>query len=412
MRKIIIIGIIALFLLSSSVFGQKSTKIAFQDDVRVSFVNQEPDPVEPGDYLEVRFKFENYGSEEAPSIQVEMLTEYPFSLPPGEEAVQNIGSLQPRQLGDTGIIVKYRLRIDQNAVEGTSDLRIRYRVGNNEWVKPDPFSIDIQTHDAILNIESVEVFPEMVPPGGKAKLKLHLKNIADSLLKDVTTKLELTSVPLATLKSSDEKTIKRIEGNKEAVIEFDLIAEPDAASDLYRLPINLRYNDQLGTGYNKSVSVGITVGTVPDIYTGIDSTTIKKAGMQGEVVVKFVNKGLTDIKLLNVKLDKNDSFTLLSSQEVYIGNIDSDDYESAEFKVYAKDVKADKLLLPISLEYLDSNNKEYSTKVKLEIPLYSTKDAKKMGLVKGNGSTGIFIVIIVVVVGIFLYRKFRKKKEK
>lgn len=69
-------------------------------------------------------------------------------------------------------------------------------------------------------------------------------------------------------------------------------------------------------------------------------------------------------------------------------------------------------MLPILLEYRDANNKEYIENIKLELPLYTTSEAKQLGLAEGNGKVGFFVVIAVVVAGLFAYRRWRKGKRR
>ncbi len=412
MRKSLFLGIILVVLMSYSAMAAYPTSIdiSVNQDVRVSFVNQDPDPAEPGEYVDVRFKFDNYGSEATEDIKVEIMPEYPFSLDPGYEKIKDIGSLQSRQKDSTGAIVKYRLRIDENAVEGENEVKLRYRQGTDGWIILDDFTVQVRTHDAILSPESVDLIPEKIAPGDTAKLGIRLKNIADSLLKNIKVTLTLDDLPLATLKSGNEKIVKQLDAGKSQTIEFNLIAEPDAESKLYKLPVELSYQDELGNSYSRSFNFGVTIGSEPDISVNLDSTEIYRAGTKGDISIRFVNKGLTDVKLLNVKLGEG-PYTLLSPSEVYIGNIDSDDYESADFTLYV-DSSAKQLRLPLSIEYLDANNKVFSQKVNLEVPLYDTTEAKKLGLVQSNGSAGILVTLIIVVAGIFIYRWMRRRRNK
>jgi len=82
MKKTYLISLIAVFILilsSYSIFAQSSDKILLTENIKVSFVNQEPDPAEPGTFVDVRFKFENIGLETSDEITVELLPEFPFS---------------------------------------------------------------------------------------------------------------------------------------------------------------------------------------------------------------------------------------------------------------------------------------------------------------------------------------------
>jgi len=69
-------------------------------------------------------------------------------------------------------------------------------------------------------------------------------------------------------------------------------------------------------------------------------------------------------------------------------------------------------LLPVKLEYKDANNNDFDEIINLKLNLFSASEAKKFGLVNGNGFMGIFIVIIIVAAGLFFYRRYRKKKKK
>ena len=132
----------------------------------------------------------------------------------------------------------------------------------------------------------------------------------------------------------------------------------------------------------------------------------------GEVTIKFVNKGVSDIKFLYVKIEESDDYELLSSDDSYIGNIDSDDFETADFRLFVESTDKKQVLLPIILEYKDTNNNDYKDSIELALNLYTAAEAKKLGLKNENGFVGILIVIIIVAIGLWYYRKQRKNKKK
>lgn len=418
-NKKIIFGIFVLSLIlgSISVFGAESllatgssgrTQVYFYV-INVTMINHEPDPAEAGRYVTVRFKIENSGAENAQDVVVELLPKYPFSLDPGESAVKYIGSVRSRQLGDTGIITDYRLKVDENALEGDNEIELRYKVKSNAWIKLEPFYIDIRPHDILLSIASVDA-PKMIKPGDMSKVDINLKNLALSFIKEIKVKLNLDGIPLATIGSTNRKIIKQIEADSDATVSFDLMAEPDADSKLYKVPIEIEFYDRLGTRYDKNETVGLIIGAEPDLSVIIDSSEIYSSGGTGEVTIKFTNKGVTDIKFLNIVL-QDGKYKILSPAEVYVGNIDSDDYETADFKLRLGKIKGEDVILPLLVEYKDANNNEYSKKVDLPLKLYSASEAKAAGLKKGSSKVGIIIVIVIVVVGFFIYRKWRKKKK-
>jgi len=411
----IIFGILILSLVlgSLSVFGATSTTVGrtqlYFYNINVTMINHDPDPAEAGRYVTVRFKIENTGAENAKDIVVELLPKYPFSLDPGESAVKHIGSVRSRQLGDTGVITDYRLKVDENALEGENEIELRYKINNGAWIKLEPFDINIEPHDILLSVVSVDA-PDMIKPGEVGKVDINLKNLALSFIKEIKVKLDLDSVPFATVGSTNRKIIKQMGADSNDTVSFNLMAEPDADSNLYKVPVEIEFLDRLGTKYSKNETVGLIVGAEPDLSIIIDSSQIYSSRGSGEVVVKFTNKGVTDIKFLNVVLGEG-KYRISSTKEVYVGNIDSDDYETADFELALEKVKGEEVILPLLIEYKDANNNEYSKKVDLPLKLYSASEAKSIGLKKGNSKVGIFIVIIIVVVGFFFYRRWKKKKD-
>ena len=418
MKKISLIGLIILVLVASTVSARVLTgsvtapPIVTSYIMKVSMLNQIPDPAEPGKYVDIRFKFENNGSKTAENVEAEILPEYPFSLDPGTSAIKSVGSINPQQKGDNGVIIKYRLRVDKDALEGESEIKLRYRLKGEGWITMPEFKINIQPYDAILVLDKVVSNPETIKPGEKATINIAFRNIAGILLKKIRVRIDLGGVPLAPTGSTNEKVIDTIDKNEEANVRFDLIGEPDAQSGIYKVGVYLDYYDNLGNGYSRNSTIGLVIGSEPDLSVNIDSTTIYQAEKLGDVTIKIVNKDVNEIKFLNVNLAESKDYTIITQNEVYVGNIDSDDYETAEFTLFVKKKKDDKITLPLHLEYRDPNNKLYEENIKLELPLYGTSEAKELGLVNGNGKMGIFVMILVIVGGLFMYRKWKKSKKK
>jgi len=409
-----------LILFATSVLGQTitlapsgtrgySTRGVYID---VTMVNQEPDPVEPGSYFDVRFKVENKGQENAEDVQLEIIPEYPFTLKTGEEAIKEVGSVHGRQTGDIGAIVKYQLKVDENALEGEYGIKLRYKYGSYDWVELDEFTLNVRPETAILSIASVKSTPEQIKPGDKAILTFLLENMENIGLKDIKVKLDLTDLSLAPIGSSTEKIIYKINPNKRAEVDFTLIADADAESGLNKVPVSINYRDKLNNNYSINSDIGLIIGARPEMTVNIDEAEIKQSGQTGEVTIKFVNKGISDIKFLEVKLAKTDDFKLLSPDTVYIGNIDSDDYETADFDIKVEETDKNEIILPLTVEYKDANNQDIKENIDLNLILYSQEEVKELGLAKGNGTVGIIVVIVIIVAGLAGFIFWRKRKRK
>ncbi len=411
-NRIIMISlcILILFAVSVNAAAQSTQMPARTSQIEVTLINQEPDPAEPGKYVDVRFKLDNNGSDEARNVEIEILPEYPFSLDPGREALRNAGTLQSLQRGDVGVIVKYRLRIDKNAVEGENEIKARYRIDKGVWIEPEEFFIDVQTYDAILAVDSVSVDKEFFEPGSSGILRIGVVNEADSLIKDVKARLDLGGMPFVPLGSTNEKSVYQIDAKKTHEFSFELLAKPEAESGVYQVQLRISYSDELNKGYIKNGTIGIIVNAKPDISVTLDESGVYEPGKAGEIAVKVVNKGVTDIKFMNVKLGESSKYKIISSDEVYLGNIDSDDFETADFNLFVENTNEKQVELPITLEYKDANNNNYRDRISLNLNLYSAAEAKKFGLKEENGVVGFLIIAAIVVIGLFYYRKHMKKK--
>jgi len=175
--------------------------------------------------------------------------------------------------------------------------------------------------------------------------------------------------------------------------------------------VTITYNDMQGINYTKNTIISMVVGSEPDLAVTIDSSTANRAGKVGEITVKFVNKGFSEIKFLYVTLEKNGGFEIISPSEVYLGNVDSDDYESADYDVYVNPNAQGEITFPLTIEYKDANNNHYTKNLNLKTRIYSGREAKMFGIVEGGSATGIIIMIVIVVGGIFGYRKWKKRKN-
>lgn len=398
---------------------------ATQSTQQITFVNQDPDPAEPGGYVDVRFKLENVGSETTKAAIFEILMSYPFSLEPGDSAQKQLGTIDAGQVGDKAYVIRYRLRVDKNAVQGNNELRVRYSENNGEtWKTFGPFEVNVRSINPILSIEAVTSDPEMVAPGDTIKVDIKLKNNAASFFKNVkatlmlvkllqtATSLSYTELPFSPLGSTNEKTVLSIDAGQTADIEFQLVADPDTKAGVYKVPIVVSYSDELGKNFSLSNVFSLMVGEQPDVAVNIDSSTLYKAQTSGKVSIKFINKGSSDIKFVYLQLKKSNDYDIVSPETVYLGNINSDDYASADFDLYLNKGVKEKVILSVLAEFRDTNNKKYTQDYNLELKLYSQEVAETLGLSKGSSSVGILVSVLIVVAGLTGYWFYRRRAKK
>ncbi|MBN2112372.1 hypothetical protein JW707_04720 [Candidatus Woesearchaeota archaeon] len=419
MKKTNAILILMVLMMSAAAFALTGYETPDQKSIRIKNTRYEPFPVEPGNYFELWVRVENFGSSDITNFQFRLVPEYPFSLDPNEEAEREFGLLE----AGGQALFNFKIRTDINAVEGSNPLKYEYTFTGGKW-NDGQFNINIYTLDPILSIADVVVEKERVAPGEEVGVEIKLKNLADSTLKDVNVKLnfvevvqtatgfEMGNLPISPMGSSDEKTIKIMEGGAEESVGFNLIVDSSAESTVYKIPVTITYNDMQGINYTKNTIISMIVGSEPDLVVTIDTSTANMAGKVGDVTVKFVNKGFSEIKFLYLTLEENGDFEIISPPEVYLGNVDSDDYESADYRVYVSPEAKGEVILPLTIDYRDTNNNHYVKKLNLKNRIYTSKEAKMFGIEKGNSVLGIVVLLLIVGGGLYIYRRVKKRKKK
>ena len=380
--------------------------------IEVTLVNHEPDPAEPGKYVTVRFKIENDGRENAEDVVLELLPKYPFYLDPGESAVKKIGSVHGKQIGKIGVIVNYRLKVDEQAVEGDIELELKYSINDGVWILLEPLSVEVKPSSILLRAVRAFTNPEVLEQGHKGTLHIDFENLALSFVKDVKVKLKLDGLPLATIGSTNEKVVKLIGAGNISRVSFDVVPQPEASSGLFNVPLEITFLDRLGTLYRKNESVGVMIGEQPELLVSLDSSLVYGKGQTGKVSLRFVNKGVTDVKFLQAALSESSDYRMLSAQSVYVGNIDSDDYETADFTISLASVQGERVVLPVTVQYRDATNREYQKTVQVQLPLFSESDAKKLGIGQGGSNAWVFVVLILIGGGVYLYLRARRKRKR
>lgn len=240
MKKILTLFLTALILLSClSFISSELPSVASQ--VRVTLLNQDPDPVQQGDTVELRFKVENLGGETTEEIEIEILPKYPFSLYTGESSV-NIGKLRAGQTGADSAIVVFKLKVDSKAVEGDNEIelqvkssgRLLYSYINNEFLvkvsdytEPD-LRVYIRENTVLL-------------PNSKGRITIEVANVD---ITDVNF-LQFTLMPsedYQLLSSSGYVYMGDIDSDDTESEDFEIFVR-DSKNGKIIIPVKLEYQD-------------------------------------------------------------------------------------------------------------------------------------------------------------------------
>ena len=270
------------------------------------------------------------------------------------------------------------------------------------------FLVSTISFASALVIDSVSMIND-IKPGETSKISIGLENDGKEDIQDVSVVLDLTNVPFAPFNSASEDSISEIREDKTKYVDFEIIALNNAKSGIYKIPLIISYFEN-GDPIVKTKSslISVVVDSKPIVDVNIEDGLFLK-GKESEVLVKITNKGLSDAKFVEVENRGSVYFSLLSSNKNYIGDIDSDDFDSVKIKVFFKKDAPDKVIFPVTVIYKDDLNKEYREDFSIIVPVYTEKKAIKLGLMEKDNTLNYVVGIVLIIVFYVIYRKLKKK---
>jgi hypothetical protein len=267
-----------------------------------------------------------------------------------------------------------------------------------------------------LTISSVSSNPNEVQPGEKFSLDLKIENNLEDDVENVIVSLilndKINPVPFAPYQSSSEYVIDEINNGDDEKASFDLIAFADAISGTYTIPVQVSYKLNNGTqGPLESLGVvSIIINAKPKIDVSSGGNVLIR-GINGKISIKVINLGLGDAKFLSISLKQISGMQITNSDKVYIGNIDSNDFDTADFNVFVNADAPSSVNLPVELTYIDSRNNEITENKIISIKTYTAKEATELGLISGNNTFLIIVSLVGFLVLFLIYRRIRKRNK-
>ncbi len=261
-----------------------------------------------------------------------------------------------------------------------------------------------------LSIESLVIRPDEIMPGENVFINMVLKNDGDLDAKNVIVSVDITNFPFKA-RESPEISFNKIREGRQEVAGFTVTALTNAQSGVYKIPVKITYADEEGKEFEKNSILTISINSPLLLDLRIGDGLILK-GEDNELTIRVTNKGLGDAKFLELGLQESPSYDIISSNKIYIGDVDSDDFESADFDIYIKGTAPNSLNLPVILKYRDILNNDYSESILVNIRTYSRQDAAELGLINNDNTLTIVFAVVAVILIYIIYRIIRKKRRK
>lgn len=239
-------------------------------------------------------------------------------------------------------------------------------------------------------------------PGSTSSINIEIKNTLSQDVEDVSIALDLTNLPFIAIGGSED-SVDEIRENKEEDFTFRLQASNDIKPGDYQIPYTISYDDPVK---QKKGTFGIRVSAKTELSYAVE-TEMPVENQQGKLSLKIINSGFSDIKFLSVKVFPS-GYTLLSADEIYIGTVNSDDFETAAFDVIFK--KNTRLIAQVT--YKDFDNKEIIEPIEFPVTIYSKEKALELGIIKNSNAPLYIATIITLILLWILYRTIRKSRKR
>jgi hypothetical protein len=384
----------------------------FKAGLTVDLLNQDPDPVKPGDILEVTLSVQNTGTDEKDNVIVELVPKYPFRKVSGQSITENIGTLGKRYVDDRNKVVKFELLVDNNVNAGQYPLEVLvYESGNKERVSISrEFKIDVDS-ESNAEIESISL--EKLVPGKKTNLSFVVKNVGNSPLKNAMFSWESTNDLILPVGSSNVKYINFIDINENATVDFEVLTNVNTLPGLYKLDMKLTYDDvealqtitEAGTLENQKRK---TIESKAGIYIG--GTTefdivFNEQTMKGDYSFSVSNIGNNKASSVTVSIPEQEGWTTTSgSNSVVLGSLQKGDYTLADFGITPKK-SGENLPLKFQISYTSSDG-ERETQEK-EISIFASDSVAFEQSTEKSKISNWFIpaILLIVVLGLIFYKK-------
>ena len=391
--------IIGLVLVSSIVLAVES-KIA-AEELRIDLIRFDPNLYQGGN-SDVIFEITNLGDNMILSKEITLVDKFPFSAKERTITVTNLGP------GDK-VQVKFNVLTNKDVDDGVYSLSIQYYSDKQGVILTKSFDALVKK-SLVIATTRVSVEPDRIKPGDDAAVKIILENAAESRLKDITLSLDLDDVPFSPIGSTSERKIKDIAIGGKYEVVFNIIVNPDAESKVYKVPLEIKYLDELGKEFIKNEFIGLVVDEKPNYQVNLEGSNVYSYRDSGEITLSISNTGTSEIKFLSMELLNDKKYEVISNPRVYVGNLESDDFETANFIIYSKSYWD--IPLQVNLMYKDAYNREYNETMNVNLPMYSRFTARRLGLVKGDSGLFNFVLIIVLIFFAFkTYKEWKKERD-
>lgn len=378
--------------------------------LNVVLSSQNPDPVSPGNFVYVNVKVSNGGNQDLKDVTIELIENSNFEVAQGSDSFKELGVIPAYSNLDTSnnfVIAKFKILVDEKTPLGLNTLEFEVKDSGKAYT----YDFDVLVQDANPSIRVSDFKVENLEPGKSSKLIVEVENDNNVALRDVIISLDLDEVEdgvFSTISGSNQKIISSLKANEKLSVEYEIVANPDASSKPYLVPVTINYEDSLGNAYTSEGLGSILVYSSPQLNVNLDSQDSFSGG-SNKVTLAVSNPGTSTIKGTQIEFLDSEDYEILEGKFQYVGDLNPDDFQTIQSQLYVK--SEDDAMVKVKVTYLDSYNVVNEEIIDVNVQVFSNDELKQFGLAAA-GSSGLssffgFLVVIALLVGIYYFGKRR-----
>lgn len=393
------------------IFILLSNQAHASSNLNVIISSQTPDPVKPGNFVDISIKMTNQGSSSIKDAQVEVIENRFITLSANQNRITRVGAIPAFSSQTDGfVIVRKRLFVDETTPIGEQLIEVRVRGDNTEFSVNLP--IFIQENKPSLNVniegslEDVTYFPGELKP-----LTINLFNDNQIQLRNIRVNLQVSQNenlnPTQTgisqtsnffiTQGTNSQRIRNLASQESSQVTFNLGVSPNAQIRPYQIPLFIEYEDVLGNTFSEQVELSIIVNAEENLLVTLDRLD------RNQVVFGIANPGPGLVRGAVVTFSDLHGDVLGTE---YIGNLNADDFQTVQFNTPTLNIENENSMnsreVQVKVQFGDGffNQKVIEEQFTLELPLR----------VQENNNTFLIIVILIIIVSGVYYFVIRKRK--
>jgi len=357
--------------------------------------NVTPSTIAPGNSGYLEYIIMNGGTTPVTVDLVSLTADSPITV---DTYSKKLGTVAASSSGSA--IIKFT--VPSSAASGFYSAKAMIKVCNSVCEEHIKYAIiRVQTPSTI----EITTDPDSLKPGQNETITFTLKNKGEAVNNIVLT-WEDPSSNILPLGSDNRKLISSIGSNSAYPVPVRVVVSPGADQGVYPLSIQISYTDQTGTEQNISSTLGLRIIGDFNFIVSLESQSLVAPGMSGTVDIKVANAGTQEAQFLTINILESDPIIQVKPTIIYVGNVESDDYDTESIGFTAGSASPGNYPLNIEISYKDIYGNNYSDKYAIGVTVSSTEFVAAQ-----NRDYSWLFYIALIVIAYLLYRKFRKKKR-